>query len=79
MCKGNTRCRNFVGSVEVRFVEGKFTVMNTNVAKVRSRAVEMIGNLRLKEYLWLNGNYADVLLQVRTRVPNEELREKFDE
>jgi hypothetical protein len=50
--------RNFVGSAEVGFVDGKFTVMNTNVAKIRSRGVEMIGNLRLKEYLWLNGNYA---------------------
>lgn len=49
--------RNFVGSAEVGFVGGKFTVMNTNVAKIRSRGVEMIGNVRLKEYLWLNGNY----------------------
>jgi outer membrane receptor protein involved in Fe transport len=49
--------RNFVGSAEVGFVGGKFTVMNTNVAKIRSRGVEMIGNVRVKEYLWLNGNY----------------------
>jgi outer membrane receptor protein involved in Fe transport len=51
------RLRNFVGSAEVGFVDGKFTVMNTNVAKIRSRGVEMMGNLRFKDYLTLTGNY----------------------
>jgi iron complex outermembrane receptor protein len=51
------RLQNFVGSAEVGFVDGKFTVMNTNVAKIRSRGVEMIGNLRFTHSLTLTGNY----------------------
>jgi outer membrane receptor protein involved in Fe transport len=49
--------RNFVGSAEFGFVGGKFTVINTNVAKIRSRGVELIGALRFTEYLSLLGNY----------------------
>jgi outer membrane receptor protein involved in Fe transport len=39
------------------FVGGKFTVRNTNIAKIRSRGVELIGALRFTEYLSLLGNY----------------------
>jgi outer membrane receptor protein involved in Fe transport len=49
--------RNFVGSAEFGFVGGKFTVINTNVAKIRSRGVELIGNLRFTDHLSLLGNY----------------------
>jgi outer membrane receptor protein involved in Fe transport len=51
------RLDNFVGSAEVGFIDGKFTVMNTNVAKTRSQGVEMIGNIRFTNYLTLTGNY----------------------
>jgi iron complex outermembrane receptor protein len=53
----HNRLRNFVGSAEVGFVDGKFTVMNTNVAKIRSRGTELIGNLRFTNYLTLRANY----------------------
>jgi outer membrane receptor protein involved in Fe transport len=51
------RLGNFVGSAEVGFIDGKFTVRNTNVAKTRSQGVELIGNLHFTNYLTLTGNY----------------------
>ncbi|MCM3869873.1 MAG: TonB-dependent receptor [Pyrinomonadaceae bacterium] len=51
------RLNNFVGSAEVGFIDGKFTVMNTNIAKTRSQGVEIIGNLRFTDYLNFTGNY----------------------
>jgi outer membrane receptor protein involved in Fe transport len=58
------RLRNFVGSAEVGFVDGKFTVMNTNVARTRARGLEMIGNLRFTDYVTLSGNYTFTDAQV---------------
>jgi outer membrane receptor protein involved in Fe transport len=52
------RLENFVGSAEFGFVDGKFTVINTNVAEVRSRGFELIGNVRLTDHLTVTGNYA---------------------
>jgi outer membrane cobalamin receptor len=51
------RLENFVGSAEFGFVDGKFTVINTNVAEIRSRGVEVIGNLRFTDYMMFTGNY----------------------
>jgi outer membrane receptor protein involved in Fe transport len=53
-----SRLENFVGSAEFGFVDDKFTVINTNVGKTRSRGVEIIGNLRFTDDLTLTGNYA---------------------
>jgi outer membrane receptor protein involved in Fe transport len=53
----HNRLNNFVGSAEVGFIDGKFTVMNTNVAKTRSQGVELIGNFRFTNYLTVTGNY----------------------
>jgi iron complex outermembrane receptor protein len=52
------RLENFVGSAEFGFVGGKFTVINTNVAAIRSRGVELIGNLRFTDHVTVTGNYA---------------------
>jgi outer membrane receptor protein involved in Fe transport len=51
------RVKNFVGSEDVGFINGKFTVMASNVAEIKSRGIELIGNWRLTEELALSLYY----------------------
>jgi outer membrane receptor protein involved in Fe transport len=51
------RLENFVGSAEVGFVNGKFTVQATNVAAVRSQGVEVMATLRITGRFAIDGNY----------------------
>jgi outer membrane receptor protein involved in Fe transport len=51
------RLEDFVGSAEVGFVDDKFTVMNTNVAEIRSQGAEVIGEMRLSRQFRLAANY----------------------
>jgi outer membrane receptor protein involved in Fe transport len=47
-----------VGSAEFESpIDDKFTVINTNVAKIRSQGVELIANLRLTDALRVTANY----------------------
>jgi outer membrane receptor protein involved in Fe transport len=52
---------DFVGSAEVGFVGGKFTVQNANVAAIVSQGVELIGTMALTQTwsLLLNYTYTD--------------------
>jgi outer membrane receptor protein involved in Fe transport len=49
--------KDFVGSADVGFVNGKFTVMNANVAEIRSRGVELGTTLRILDDLLFTTNY----------------------
>jgi hypothetical protein len=51
------RLENFVGSAEVGFIDGKFTVMATNVAEIRSRGVESMIAFRAWEHVTIDANY----------------------
>jgi iron complex outermembrane receptor protein len=51
------RVKNFVGSEDVGFINGKFTVMASNVAEIKSRGIELIGDLRLTDDLALSVHY----------------------
>jgi len=53
----HNQLRDFVGSAEAESPDDKFTVMNSNVAKIRSRGVEVIANLKLTDALRLTANY----------------------
>ena len=51
------RLENFVGSAEVGFVDGKFTVQASNVAEVRSRGVEVMGTVQIAARMNVGGHY----------------------
>jgi outer membrane cobalamin receptor len=51
------RLEDFVGSAEVGFVDGKFTVQASNVAEVRSRGVEVMGSVEVTAWLTVGGHY----------------------
>jgi iron complex outermembrane receptor protein len=50
--------KDFVGSAEVGFVTGKFTVQNENVAQIRSRGLEFVGDLRFTKEMGVTVNFA---------------------
>jgi len=52
------RLSDFVGSAEVGDVDGKFTVINSNIGAIRSEGVEFIGSVRLTNRFSLLANYA---------------------
>jgi outer membrane receptor protein involved in Fe transport len=52
-----TRVEDFLGSAEVGFVDGKFTVQLANVAAIRSRGLETMAEVRVSPVFTLNGNY----------------------
>lgn len=49
--------KNFTGSEDVGDIDGKFTVMNANVAEIRSRGIELIAALQMTRYLAFNASY----------------------
>jgi outer membrane receptor protein involved in Fe transport len=51
------RIEDFVGSADVGFINGKFTVRASNVAEILSRGVEIMGNFRFSEDLSLSLHY----------------------
>lgn len=51
------RVKNFVGSEEIGDIDGKFTAMTSNVARIRSGGLELIGNFRVTNDLSLSVNY----------------------
>jgi outer membrane receptor protein involved in Fe transport len=51
------RLEDFVGSAEVGFVDGKFTVRATNVAAVRSRGLEAMATVRVSDFVTVDGSY----------------------
>lgn len=51
------RVKNFVGSEDVGDIDGKFTAMTSNVAEIRSRGLELIGNFRFTNDLSLSLYY----------------------
>ena len=53
--------KDFVGSAEIGEIDDKFTVQNENIAKIRSRGVELSTNLQLAEKwsVFFNYTYTD--------------------
>jgi outer membrane receptor protein involved in Fe transport len=51
------RVEDFLGSAEVGFVNGKFTVQLANVAAIRSRGLETMVDVRVARDFTLSGNY----------------------
>jgi outer membrane cobalamin receptor len=51
------RVEDFLGSAEVGFVNGKFTVQLANVAAIRSRGLETMAEVRLSPAVTLSGHY----------------------
>jgi outer membrane receptor protein involved in Fe transport len=51
------RVEDFLGSAEVGFVNGKFTVQLANVAAIRSRGLESMADVRVTGQFTLSGNY----------------------
>ncbi|HTR01941.1 MAG TPA: TonB-dependent receptor, partial [Thermoanaerobaculia bacterium] len=52
------RMNDFVGSAEVGFEDGKFTVINANVAQTRSVGAELVASMRFSDQWTFTVNYA---------------------